>query len=283
MNALVVPSTYQYIGVFLTLSCNLKCSYCINHMVGLKQGRKLLKAADWEKGLKRLQLAHDIPLTLQGGEPSIHIDFYSILKSIPSHVPIDLLTNIQFSPDEFFKHIPPSRITRDAPYSSIRVSYHPETMKLEPTMKKVKRMMELGYKIGLYGVLHPSQEEEVLRAQKVCQQEGIDFRTKEFLGQHNGKIYGHYAYPGSVFSDSLKNCLCKTSELLIDPFGDVFRCHHDLYNRLNALGNILDPEFQIEDNYRPCSVFGKCNPCDVKIKNNYQQKFGHTSVSIKFT
>ena len=79
MNALVVPSTYQYIGVFLTLSCNLKCSYCINHMVGLKQGRKLLKAADWEKGLKRLQLAHDIPLTLQGGEPSIHIDFYSIL------------------------------------------------------------------------------------------------------------------------------------------------------------------------------------------------------------
>jgi sulfatase maturation enzyme AslB (radical SAM superfamily) len=283
MTKIEVPKTYQYIGIFLTLSCNLKCSYCINHTVGLKQGRKILKADDWAKAFARIHLSHDIPLTFQGGEPSIHRDFFSILKSVPSGFSIDLLTNLQFSPDEFFKNVPPSRISRSAPYAPIRVSYHPETMDLDSTLIKIKRMMDLGYRIGLYSVTHPSQMKAIETAREACLKAGIDFRTKEFLGQFEGKIYGHYAYPGSVFSDNLKSCLCRTSELLVDPFGDVFRCHHDLYNKVNSTGNILDPDFHIDDIYRPCSVFGKCNPCDVKVKNNYKQEFGHTSVSIQLT
>jgi MoaA/NifB/PqqE/SkfB family radical SAM enzyme len=281
MNPILVPESYQYIGVFLTLSCNLSCSYCINHLVGLKQGRRLLDAEEWGRGLSRLNLSNNIPLTLQGGEPSIHKDFYGIINAIPNHLEIDLLTNIQFSVEEFARNIPVNRMNREAPYAPIRVSYHPEVMKLEPTVEKVVHMMELGYKIGLYGVLHPSQEKEIMRAKVVCEKLGIDFRTKEFLGLYEGEIFGHYHYEGAVFSRKLKNCLCKTTELLIDPFGDIFRCHHDLYNKISPIGNLLDPQFQIEDIYRPCSYFGNCNPCDVKLKNNYKQEFGHTSVSIK--
>ena len=77
--------------------------------------------------------------------------------------------------------------------------------------------------------------------------------------------------------------MCKTSELLIDPFGEVYRCHHDLYNQLNTVGSILDPEFEIKDIFRSCQYYGNCNPCDVKIKNNFQQVFGHTSVEIQLT
>lgn len=282
MKSIEVPESYQYIGIFLTLSCNLSCSYCINYLVGLKQGRKLLKAPDWSRGLARLKLGRDIPLTIQGGEPTIHSDFYNIINAIPETMALDLLTNIQFSPEEFANKIPLSKFNRAAPYASIRVSYHPEMMKLDETMHKVRQMLDLGFKVGLYGVLHPSQEKEILHAKEVCIKAGIDFRTKEFLGTYEGKIYGHYAYPDAVFAKTLKNCLCKTSELLIDPFGDVFRCHHDLYNRLHTVGNILDENFQIEDAYRPCDFYGKCNPCDVKIKNNYKQEFGHTSVSIQF-
>jgi hypothetical protein len=32
--------------------------------------------------------------------------------------------------------------------------------------------------------------------------------------------------------------------------------------------------------YRDCKVFGLCSECDVKIKNNHDQKFGYTSVDI---
>lgn len=282
MKPIIVPESYKYIGVFLTLSCNLSCSYCINHLVGLKQGRKLLKSADWSRGLSRLVLNRDIPITLQGGEPTIHNDFYGIINAIPEKFALDLMTNIQFSPEEFASKIPLSKFNRSAPYAPIRVSYHPEMMKLDDTIIKVKKMMDSGFRIGLYGVLHPSQEKEIYRAKEICEKEGIDFRTKEFLGVHEGKVYGNFAYPDAVFAQNLKSCLCKTSELLVDPFGDVFRCHHDLYNRLNTVGNILDEDFEIKDTHRPCDFYGKCNPCDIKIKNDYKQEFGHTSVNIQF-
>ncbi len=282
MNKVKIPATYNYIGIFLSLSCNLSCSYCINHLVGLKKGRKLLNAKEWGMALGRLEMQKTIPITLQGGEPTIHKEFYEIINQIPEHLELDLLTNIQFEPSEFAKKISPARFNREAPYAPIRVSYHPETMNFEETKYKVRAMMDSGFKIGLFGVMHPDQAEEVLRAKKVCDEENIDFRTKEFLGMHNGVLHGTYAYPGAVFSKDLKSCLCKTSELLVDPFGDVFRCHHDLYNKLNVVGNLLDPSFELVDQHSPCQFFGRCNPCDVKVKNNYLQQPGHTSVNIIF-
>ena len=33
---------------------------------------------------------------------------------------------------------------------------------------------------------------------------------------------------------------------------------------------------------RPCDVYGHCNPCDIKVKTNRFQEFGHTSVQIEF-
>jgi organic radical activating enzyme len=280
MNKIELPESYSYIGVFLTLSCNLSCSYCINHLVGLKKGRKLLRANEWTQGLARISSKKNIPLSLQGGEPTIHPDFFDIVKQMPNDIEMDLLTNIQFDPDEFARQIPLNKFNRPAPYAAIRVSYHPETMDFEETKLKVKKLIAHGFKVGLYGVLHPSQGEEVLRAKAICEKEGIDFRTKEFLGMHDGKLHGTYAYPGAVFAEKVQSCLCKTTELLIDPFGDIFRCHHDLYNRINPIGNLLDRAFRIQDEYRPCAYYGKCNPCDVKVKTNYLQQHGHTSVDI---
>jgi len=145
MNDVELPSSYKYIGVFLSLSCNLTCSYCINHLVGLKKGRKLLSAQEWALALSRLKFNTRIPLTLQGGEPTIHREFYDIINLIPSHFELDLLTNIQFDPDEFAKKIKREKFLRDAPYAPIRVSYHPETMDLDETIKKVLKMMDLGF------------------------------------------------------------------------------------------------------------------------------------------
>lgn len=283
MKKILIPSSYRYVGVFLTLSCNLSCSYCINHLVGLKAGRKLLDAGEWGRALSRLEFTGPkLPLSLQGGEPTIHKHFYEIIKNIPDEFEIDLLTNIQFDPKTFAKNINKNRINRDAPYAPIRVSYHPETMDFTETKNKVKEMMELGFRVGLYTVAHPEALEEIERIKVICETEKIDFRTKEFLGVHEGKRFGHYRWDDACFVSERKNCLCKTTELLIDPFADVYRCHHDLYNKISSVGNLLDEDFEIHDEYRSCAFFGNCNPCDVKVKNNYLQEFGHTSVDIKF-
>ncbi len=280
MDNIEIPEHYNYIGVFLSLSCNLSCSYCINHTVGLNQRRKHLSGKEWAKALNRLQTRSDLPISIQGGEPSIHKDFYEIINSINPETRIDLLTNIQFKTDIFMKKISSKRFDRNLPYPAIRVSYHPETMDLEETLSKVKILQENNYSIGLFTVDHPQTIQEMEVAKKRCQEENIPFKTKEFLGQFEGKTYGNYHYEDAVFNSNPRTVNCKTSELLISPEGFVYRCHHDLYNKKSPIGDILSPNFKIEDKFTNCDYYGKCNPCDVKLKNNRFQKFGHCSVEI---
>ena len=115
----------------------------------------------------------------------------------------------------------------------------------------------------------------------MCQRLGIDFRTKEFLGEYTGKLYGTYKYDGACERKNTSEVLCKTTELIVGPDGKVYRCHADLYENRLSIGNILDDNFQLADGYRSCRYFGRCNPCDVKIKTNRFQQNGHTSVEIK--
>lgn len=112
---------------------------------------------------------------------------------------------------------------------------------------------------------------------------GIDFRTKEFLGEHDGRIYGTFKFPDCVSATVLKSCECRGTELIVDPSGNIYRCHADLYHARMPIGHILDPEFSMEmiDQYRDCDYYGDCNPCDVKVKTNRFQIFGHTSVEIR--
>lgn len=278
---IIIPDHYNYIAVFLTLACNLRCSYCINLFGEEGFSKKHLSGEEWVSALNRIVSRPDLPLTLQGGEPSLHKDFFYIINNVKRELNIDILTNLQIDVDEFIDRVDPERLKRDAPYASIRVSYHPETMELEPLVKKTLKMQEAGFSIGIWGVLHPSQEEEVRSAQKHCKSLGIDFRFKEFLGEYQGKMYGTYRYEGSTDRKFEKAVLCKTTELIVGNQGGVYRCHSDLYEGRDPVGNITDPDYVIEDIYRPCHVFGHCNPCDVKVKTNRFQQFGHTSVDIK--
>jgi hypothetical protein len=277
---LELPVHYNYIGVFLTFACNMRCDYCINRFGELASGGRLLSGAEWVAGLNRLVPSTDLPISLQGGEPTLHPEFAAIVNGIRPELHIDLLTNLETDIDLFMQKIPSSRMRRDAPYASIRVSFHPDTMQIEPLADKVLRLLQAGYSIGIWGVLHPEQKGEIQRAQEYCLSRGIDFRTKEFLGVHDGVLHGIYRYPGSCSGAMPGKALCRTTELLIGPDGSVFRCHSDLYAGRGAIGHILDPDLVISSEFRPCDHFGFCNPCDVKVKTNRFQEFGHTSVEI---
>jgi hypothetical protein len=148
---------------------------------------------------------------------------------------------------------------------------------MEEIMPKAMHLQEHGFKVGIYGVLFPPQRDHILEVQARCQKEGLDFRTKEYLG----KGAGHLKYADGVEGAFNKYCLCRTSELLVAPSGYVMRCHSDLYEGRLPIGHILDPEFQARDVFRPCTVYGHCNPCDVKVKTNRFQIFGHTSCDIE--
>jgi len=281
--SLTLPEATNYIGVFLTLRCNLRCPYCINRFGGKQGGGALISGADWLRGLNRITPRPDLPISLQGGEPSLHPDFYQILQGLRPDLPVDLLTNLQFDVDEFMDRIPVGRLRRDSPYASIRVSYHPGQMDLSVLQQKVLRMLVRGYSVGIWAVNHPDREEEIARAQATSRDLGIDFRLKEFLGRHQGRLFGRYKYPQAVDSAQRRQVSCRTTELLVGPGGDVFRCHSDLYASRAPYGRLTDPDFRYSAGaFRPCKVYGDCNPCDIKVKTNRFQEFGHTSVEILF-
>jgi len=281
INDIIIPGSYNYIAAFLTLACNYRCSYCINYFENGRFDKRLISGKDWVKGLNRIVARDDLPITLQGGEPSLHKDFIYILNNIKPELKIDILTNIRFDVDEFIKHVKPVRLKREVPYATIRISYHPEVMCLDETLSKTLKMQDAGFSIGIWGVMHPMQKDIILETQDKAKRMGIDFRTKEFLGDYDGSLYGTYKYEGACDKKFRRKCLCKTTELIIGPSGAVYRCHSDLYGDHQSIGNILNPEFEIEHDFRPCDWFGYCNPCDIKIKTNRFQHFGHTSVEIK--
>jgi len=278
---LVLPQRYNYAAAFLTMGCTYRCSFCINRFGGAEARYPTMPGADWVRGLNRIVSRPDLPVTLQGGEPALHPDFYAIVRGLRPDLRIDMLTVLPLDADEFMANVPPDRMKRDAPYASIRVSYHPEVMRLRDIKRKVLALLDAGYSVGIWAVRHPDWIDEIERAQQECAADGIDFRFKEFLGVHDGRLYGTYKYPEAVSGRRGSAVQCRTTELLIGTDGSVYRCHSDLYARRPPVGHICDPEFRIEDVYRSCGNFGLCNPCDIKVKTNRYQEFGHTSVEIR--
>jgi organic radical activating enzyme len=280
---------HNYVAFFLTLACNLRCPYCINqHNQGLsrrKSQTRPLNGRQWLRAINRLSLRPDLPLTLQGGEPTLHKDFYLIAKEAKPEVKMDLLTNMAFDADEFIRRVPVERFTRTAPYAAIRASYHPGGNDISELIEKTRKMQDAGFRVGIYGILHPDKnlKAHILEVMEKCLKMGIDFRTKEFLGNYKGTAYGTFKYRACVNAKKKKSCLCRSSELIADPAGFVYRCHADLYLGRAPVAHILDEAFSEKemDKFRECSYYGDCNPCDVKVKTNRYQIFGHTSVQIK--
>jgi len=231
-----------------------------------------MSTGSWIEGLNRIKTRKNLPITISGGEPTLHPKFYEIIRWLDWDIPLDLLTNGEFDRKKFTNNISPRRFKRNAPYASIRFSYHPGYTRFFTLLQKVRILHNKGYSVGIWAV------GDTLRnrlAQSIAKCVGIDFRIKEFLSSKSGT----YKYPRGI--DGIpKQCLCKPSELLIAPDGRLFRCHHDLYAGVNSYGHILDNNVKLPEEYIPCDSYGKCNPCDLKLKFDRFQKEGHCSVEI---
>jgi ferredoxin len=244
-----------------------------------------MTADEWVQAINRLVLRDDLPLTLQGGEPTLHEGFYDIVNEAKKEIKMDLLTNMMFDVERFIREVPVWRFTRQAPYAAIRVSFHPGQNDIDDLINKTHKLQDAGFTIGIYGIEHPDPDihRQVLAAKKRCEQAGIDFRFKQFLGRWEKRLYGTFKYENSVDQSELKKCRCRTSELIVDPAGYVFRCHADLYESRKPIAHVLDEKFTERqlDIFRACDSYGRCNPCDVKITTNRFQQNGHTSVEIR--
>ncbi|GAB1353532.1 hypothetical protein MASR1M12_22680 [Erysipelotrichia bacterium] len=281
-NVIKLPEWYNYIEVYLTLRCNLGCSYCINESSGRPfREREELSAAQWASGLNRIDFGEN-PLTIGGGEPTLHKGFFELLRLLRPDIKVDLLTNLEFDVEEFIGQTTPERFNHcELPaYKAIRVSYHSEKMDPEVLMKKVIKIQDAGFSIGVFGLNHPLSTTQNMIMAELARENRVFFFVKDFLGKFNGKLFGHFKYELAL--DGIpKPADCRTQEILVAPNGSIFRCHRDLYLADGAIANVTDPEIEIMDKFRHCDHYGQCNPCDVKLKTNRFLQMGSCAVEIK--
>ena len=256
---LEIPESLNYVAVFLTLNCHLNCSYCINdpnqssHRKDIfKKEKVALSPDEWALGLSRLKIEDDLPITLQGGEPMVYWQGKGVgklLEKLPHKC--DMLTAFPQKAENFVKSLngQHSKLQRDAPYPSIRVSYHPEQMEklwrglgIEELVSRCADLANYGFRvsedkaksdIGIYMVAYP--ENVVTEKMKMAFSGKIPFEEKEFLGEYDDQLYGTYRYPFSTnlltsgtWNHTL-SCECRTTELLLDPLGFAWGCHFHLY------------------------------------------------------
>ena len=273
-----LPEEFNYAEAYLTLRCGLGCSYCINNVDGVRRSRPELSADEWIAGLNKIDFG-DTALTLGGGEPTMHPEFFDIVDGLDAK--INLLTNLQFDIPEFLKRVKPSDFKQsDYPaYRSIRVSYHHPKHNPSELIGKVRALQDNGFSVGLFGLTHPDNAGANLMMAELARSAKVLFIPKDFMGDHNGQMYGTYRYPAGL-DGVAKQAQCRTSELLLSPEGNIHRCHSDLYHNLNPIGNITG-EYSIEYKFRPCDNYGKCNPCDVKQKVNLLFKGRASQVDIE--
>ena len=263
----LLPVSLNYIGVFLTFDCNLNCSYCINDpqqrgnrnavfMMKEITHRTEMTPEEWIRALRRIPAREDLPLTFQGGEPTLYWKGNGlglILSEIENYA--DLLTNFALPPDKFSGKLMgrQNQLRRSSPYPPIRVSFHIKEMDklwgngFEELVSRCVALADYGFtvssdpsisNIGIYVVDHP--ENIVTEKMREYCKNRVPFFMKDFLGVFEGELSAQYRYPYSTdlvssgtHPDTL-NCQCRTTELLIDPLGFVWPCHYYLYKAWEA-------------------------------------------------
>lgn len=289
-SSISLPPDYDYVACYLTDFCFLRCDYCLtdHHGADFTRGKggkeQQLGADDWLDVFSRLEFPKDVVPTLQGGEPFMYRQIWEIIEKSP--VKLDILTALPpvVKRDNFLALKNLGSLRRDAPYPNVRVSYHVGQNDIEELAQRVAELQDL-ISIGIYLVDHPAYPDEANKAREICDRHGVFFKTKEFLGCYQGKMYGCYYYPDACAGTVTRPVVhCRNTVLIISPSGDVYRCHSDLYHKREHLkvGNILEADFQIKDEEQLCNCYGLCSECDVKIKTNHYQEFGYTSVKIRF-
>ena len=233
-----LPDDYDYVGVFLTDKCHLHCQYCITRQVGGTFGLNLvgrpwtiyLEPNQWVDNLNRLELPEGVPITLQGGEPFLYAGIWHVLENLNHKA--DILTALPgYLKKAHFDGLKTLRWNkREAPYPTIRVSYHPGQHKFDELVQRVAELQKT-VDIGIYALGPPIHTIDQMQwMAELCDLWKVEFRPKEFLGEYKGEFHGTYKYPEACRGKLLhKTVMCRNTVAVIGPDGSIYRCHSDLY------------------------------------------------------
>jgi len=279
-----LPVSVQW---FVTWKCNYQCSYCWQETVSDAYRKERPSDAPWEDwvtAIKRLSPQH---LYLSGGEPTLHKNITDLVRRLGNQTPVYLTTNLgkSFNLDKWRADVPKESV------DNITCSFHPTQVSWDEFSPKWKQL--IGWygpdKVGLEIVDSPANQEFVPKvkalaaeyAPRICNIDPYHHQPQIRLHQPSDspcseKPDYRRAQSPETSDDprtAPKYCAAGMRRINIDPRGDAYTCmsaidrskmfgQHSL-GHYSPIGNVLDPDFQLNENPTLCWEAFRCSGCDV--------------------
>jgi len=257
--------------------CNLKCPLCPTGLNILKYKRQFMSLENFKIILGKLPKKVRYLLLYNWGEPFLNPDIIDIIKFAKQRKKY-LFIDSNFSFDkkeEFFKNLIKSGLDElklsidgasQETYSKYRQggNYNLVISNLEKLIKWKKKLKSKKPKIIWKFIVNRFNEDEIPKAQTICNTLGIEFKTdkiglgdslpdchiktslkerkKYWLPKNEKYIYKYYTGKYKrLFNDSL--CLYLFNNIFINPDGKVFPCCL-LTDKKNIFGDLNKDSFE---------------------------------------
>lgn len=262
--------------LFITMRCNLNCSYCIQKGTD----RKSYKEVEVDKWIELLLEKNDIgSIGLIGGEPTIYKGFKEFIEKLHDKYLITVTSNLKSSLfDNFEEFLSWSRNYR----VRWNLSFHPEKMDVGEFINKIRAMRFCGLYVDQVAGVDSEEIRPYLT--DLCNSHiGFYLQTPTYLDS-NGILHptklelAKFGSGEALINDINKynylcggrkneTVICNVGKLLVDPEGNIYRCHRDLYKKENSIGNVFTKENIVN---MICPNPGECNPCDLSDINYWR-------------
>ncbi|MFC2095552.1 radical SAM protein [Candidatus Bipolaricaulota bacterium] len=276
-----VTSTPKSAEIHFTRECNLRCAYC-GYDAGVR-GPVQLPASIWKKVLGSLQEQHVQVITLSGGEPLMHPEFYQMLEYIVGmRIGVRLLTNATLLTTAHAELLAAPHITTAVSLDAVKPALHDAlrgngTHRLamsgleklsaaeakfricctltERNISEVEALVNLAESMGAqsmeFGRVQPVGRAEVSPnlLPKLEQILGVDKLIRELAEKYRGRISIAFnstreREPGLSAPEGHVGCPGGTSRIAIAPDGGLYPCVLAFGDEQFEVGNLASQPCQ---------------------------------------
>ena len=281
-----------YYGVFLNLTCSLRCEYCVQKIscpaipaaqYPMKSGKEWVEALNslTSRSKKRfLRTAKRKKISITGGEPTLHPDFAYIINNLDKDWNITVTSNL-FSP--FYEKASSLKQIKKKRGLKFNFSYHFLYTPIDKFIDTLKRVKDAGiFAHIVFIVAHPGHIEEVKKYRDILLKVHPIVKLQRFTGYYKDTLYpvesgydiecqqqdgirNYHDYREGFSQKGKRDMLCRMHKVLFAPNGDIYNCHYKVYTaHPDRFGNIFqeDLSVNIPQDYFLCHDYGFCNPCD---------------------
>lgn len=227
------------------------------------------KAEEWATAWNKLK---PDTLDISGGEPFIQPEFIKLLELLDDSIKVAITTNLTQDISQFAQKF------KDKVFS-MTLSYHP-TQNLNPDIfwGRVMLLKNRGFKnLTVNFVGYPDQLWLIASIKAKCKEIGVRFHLDPYAVPPKGdKPYTPNQSELEYLDEYTKRdrqainhepekrnvtCDAGMTHIQVHPTGIAYRCGH-ISSTGVCLGNILDKEFTLNDEAKPCAFSHICWSCD---------------------